>query len=153
MHRAQTSTNATKLPNTSEGEEGTTPMALSDATKTWFSRHKLEGFLQIAEAPHYEEPEKVGLQVNLEEIKENMVQAKGLYSIENPATETLTKYFGENSLASKAYQTQGGEDAMFREAAVFSSNTVSCTPALRLCPKTKPVSSLRCTRVSRLIGR
>ena len=31
--------------------------------------------------------------------------------------EQLTKYFREYSLASKAYRTQGGEDALFREIA------------------------------------
>ena len=31
--------------------------------------------------------------------------------------EALTKFFGEYSLGSKAYQTQGGEDALFREVA------------------------------------
>ena len=59
--RAQTSIDATELLSTSEGEEDTTPMALSDATKTWFNRHGLESFFQIAEAPPHGELEKVTL--------------------------------------------------------------------------------------------
>ena len=44
-------------------------------------------------------------------------------SIENPSTKILIvlsinyQYFGEYSLSSKAYQTQGGEDPLFREVA------------------------------------
>ena len=50
-----------------------------------------------------------------------MVQAlvelpgQGLYSIENPCTEILIEYFGEYSLASKEYRTQGGEDPLFKD--------------------------------------
>ena len=79
-------------------------MALSEAAKTWFNRHGLEGFLRIAEAPPHEEPEKVALRIDLEEITEDVVRALigllegGLYSIENPSTETLTEYFGEDAL-------------------------------------------------------
>ena len=93
-------------------EEDTRPMALSDAAKDWFSRNGLEEFLQIAEAPPHEEPERVALQIDLDEITEGMVQAltslpaRGLYSIENPSTETLTEYFGEYSIASKAYRNR-----------------------------------------------
>ena len=43
-------------------------MALLDAAKDWLSRYGLEGFLWIAEAPPHEEPEKVSLQIDLEEI-------------------------------------------------------------------------------------
>ena len=39
----------------------------------------------------------------------------GIFTIDNPTPEQLTKYFGEYSLASKAYRTQGGDDAIFRE--------------------------------------
>ena len=59
--------------------------------------------------------------IDLDEISEGTVQAlvgfpaRGLYSIENPSTEMLIEYFGEYSLASKAYRTQGGEDPLFRE--------------------------------------
>ena len=41
----------------------------------------------------------------------------GLYSIEDPSIKLLTKYFGEYSIGSKAYRTQGKEDPLFREVA------------------------------------
>ena len=37
--------------------------------------------------------------------------------MESPSTEILIEYFGEYSLSSKAYRTQGGEDPLFREVA------------------------------------
>ena len=43
--------------------------------------------------------------------------AGDLCSIENPSIETLTEYFSEYSIASKAYCTQGEEDPLFREVA------------------------------------
>ena len=115
--RAQTCTSRKELHQSNESkEEDTRPMALSDAAKHWLSRNGLEEFLQIAEAPLHEEPERVALQIDLDEITEGMVQALtslpagGLYSIENPSTETLTEYFGKYSIASKAYHTQASED-------------------------------------------
>ena len=41
----------------------------------------------------------------------------GIFTIDNPTTEQLKKYFGEYSVGNKAYRTQGGEDALFREIA------------------------------------
>ena len=41
----------------------------------------------------------------------------GIYTIDNPTPEQLIRYFGEYSLASKGYQTQGGGDMLFREIA------------------------------------
>ena len=61
--------------------------------------------------------------IDLEVITEEAIRALtglpkgGIYSIENPSPETLTKFFDEYSLGSKAYRTQGGEDALFREVA------------------------------------
>ena len=86
-------------------------MALSDASKDWLNKYGLDGFLRIAEAPPYEELEKVSLRIDLDEITEDVVRALiglpegGVYSIENPSTETLTEYFGEYTIASKAYRT------------------------------------------------
>ena len=96
-------------------------MALFETAKKWFTQHGLEGFLRIAEAPPHDEPEKVAKKIDLEEITEESICALigllegGLYSIENPSPEMLTKFFGEYSLASKAYRTQGGDDALFQE--------------------------------------
>ena len=73
------------------------------------------------DVPPYEELEKATYIIDLDEISEGTVQAlvgfpaRGLYSIENPSTEMLIEYFGEYSLASKAYHTQGGEDPLFKE--------------------------------------
>ena len=47
----------------------------------------------------------------------NRIAGAGIYSIENPSPGTLTKFFGEYSLAAKAYQTHGNDDALFREVA------------------------------------
>ena len=94
------------------------PMSLS-----WFTQHGLEGFLRIAEAPPHDEPGKVAKKIDLEEITEDVIHALiglpkgGIYSIENPSPEMLTKFFNEYSLTSKAYRTQGGDDALFREVA------------------------------------
>mgnify|MGYP000311825837 CR=1 FL=1 len=67
--RVQASINIQALHrhNKSE-EEDTRPMALSDMAKDWLSRYELEGFLWITDAPPHEEPEKVSLQIDLEEI-------------------------------------------------------------------------------------
>ena len=40
-----------------------------------------------------------------------------LCSIENPSIETLTEYFSEYSIASKAYCTQGNDGPLFWEVA------------------------------------
>ena len=61
IRRMQTSPGTPNLLNTSESKEDPAPMALSKATKAWFNRNELEGFLRIAEAPPQEEPEKVAL--------------------------------------------------------------------------------------------
>ena len=98
-------------------------MTLATATRDWLTKHGWEGFLRVADVPPYEEPEKVTSIIGLIEISEGTVQALvgllagGLYSIENPSIEILTEYFGEYSLASKAYRTQGGEDPLFRKVA------------------------------------
>ena len=98
-------------------------MALSTATREWFSEHGLEGFLRIADAQPHDKPEKVTPTIDLEEIAEGTIHALvglpavGLRSIESPSTEILTEYFGEYSLSSKVYRTQGGEDILFREVA------------------------------------
>ena len=75
-------------------------MALSDATKNWFNKNGLQRFLRVVKATLHEEPEKVALQIDVEEIKEGMVQdlielpVGNLYSIENPSIETLREHFG-----------------------------------------------------------
>ena len=77
-------------------------MALSTATREWFSKNNLDGFLQIVDAPPHEEPEKVAPTIDLEEITEGTIQAlTGL-----PPGELRSR---------KAYQTQGCEDPLFRE--------------------------------------
>ena len=104
-------------------EENTGPMALSDEAKQWLTEHGLEGFLRIADAPPHDEPKHVTATINLSEITEGTVQALtglqagGLQSVECPSNEILFEYFGEYSLSSKAYQTQGGKDLLFREVA------------------------------------
>ena len=61
--------------NQESEEEDTSPMALSTATREWFSEHGLEGFLRVADAPPHEEPEKVAPPIDLEEITEGTIQA------------------------------------------------------------------------------
>ena len=69
------------------------------------------------------EAEKVVKKIDTEVITEEAIHALpglskgGIYSIVNPSPETLTKFFGEYSMGSKAYRTQGGEDALFCEVA------------------------------------
>ena len=98
-------------------------MALSTATREWFSKHDVEGFLRVTNAPPHDKAEKVAPAIDLDEITEGTIHALiglpagGLRSIENPSTEILTEYFGEYSLSSKVYRTQGGEDILFREVA------------------------------------
>ena len=45
------------------------------------------------------------------------LQAGGLQSIECPSNQILFEYFGEYSLSSKAYRTQGGQNLLFGEVA------------------------------------
>ena len=119
----EATTSTPKLSTTTEIEDTLKPMALSETAKKCFTQHGLEGFLRIAEAPPHEEAEKVAKKIDLEVITEEAIRALiglpegGIYSIENPSPETLTKFFGEYSLASKAYRTQGGDDALFQEVA------------------------------------
>ena len=116
----EATTGTPKLPTTTATEHMLEPMALSETAKKWFTQHGLEGFLRIAEAPPHEEVEKVAKKIDLEVITEEAIRALiglpegGIYSIENPSPETLTKFFREYSLARKAYRTQGGNDALFR---------------------------------------
>ena len=98
-------------------------MTLSKTTSDWLSKHDLEGFIRVVEAPPHEEPEKVATMIDLDKLSEGTMQARiglpfeGLCSIENPSTKILTNYFGELSIASKAYQTHGNENLLFREVA------------------------------------
>ena len=84
-------------------------MALSETTKKWFTQHVLEGILRVSEAPPHEDAEKVAKKIDIEVITEEAIRALialpegGIYSIESPSRETLTKFFGEYSLGSKAY--------------------------------------------------
>ena len=50
-------------------------MALSTTAREWFSKHGLERFLRVADAPPHEEPEKVAPTIDLEEITEGTIQA------------------------------------------------------------------------------
>ena len=108
---------------TDNNEEDSDPMALSDAAREWFTKNSLEGFLYIADAPPHEELEHVAPTNDLAEITEGTIQAltrlqaRELQSVESPSTEILMEYFGEYSLSSKAYRTQGGEDLLFWEVA------------------------------------
>ena len=83
----------------------------------------MEGFLTIKEAPPHQEADKIVKDIDTELITEEAIRALtglpegGIFTIDNPTPEQLTKYFGEYSLARKAYRTQGREDALFREIA------------------------------------
>ena len=98
-------------------------MALSDAAREWFTKNGLEGFLRIADAPPHEEPEQVAATIDLSKIMEGTIltvtglQAGGLQSVEIPSNKIMSEYFGEYSLNSKAYRTQGGKDLLFKEVA------------------------------------
>ena len=104
-------------------EEDTGPMALSEEAKQWLTEHGLEGFLRIADAPPHAEPEQAAATIDLSEITEGAVQALtglqagGLRSVECPSNQILFEYFGEYSLSSKAYRTQGGQNLLFGEVA------------------------------------
>mgnify|MGYP006957879905 CR=1 FL=1 len=58
---------------TRNNEEFTEPMALSTATRDWLNKNDLERFIQVADAPPHEEPEKVSTMINLDEISEGIV--------------------------------------------------------------------------------
>ena len=98
-------------------------VVLSETTKKWFKQHGLEGFLRIVKAPPHGKTKKVVKKIDTEIITEEAIRVLiglpkgGIYSIENPSPEAMKKFFREYSLASKAYQTQGSEDALFREVA------------------------------------
>ena len=119
----EANTNTPKLTTTIETDHTLEPMVLSETAKKWFTQHGLDGFLRIAEAPTHKESEKGAKKIDLEKITEVAIYALiillegGIFSIENPSPETLMKFFNEYSLTSKAYRTQGGDDALFREVA------------------------------------
>ena len=75
------------------------------------------------EAPPHREAEKIIKEVDTEVITEEAIRALtglpegGIFTIDNPTTEQLKKYFGEYSVGNKAFRTQGDEDALFREIA------------------------------------
>ena len=98
-------------------------MVLLEAAKKWLKQHGLEGFLRIVEAPPHGDAENVVKDIDMEVITEEAIRALidlpegDRFLIDNPTLEILTKYFGEYSLASKTYRTQGGDDALFRKIA------------------------------------
>ena len=116
-------TNTQPSPALTDLEEDMDCQALSEAAKKWLRQHGLEGFLTIMEVPPHQEAEKIVKEIDTELITEEAIRALiglpegGIFTIDNPTPEQLRKYFGEYSLASKAYRTQGGEDALFREIA------------------------------------
>ena len=89
--------------------------ALSEARKKWLRQHGLDGVLTIMETPQHWEAEKIVKEINTELITDEANRSLiglpegGIFTIENPTLEHLRKYFGEYSLASKAYRTQGGK--------------------------------------------
>ena len=99
------------------------PQTLSEAAKKWLRQHRLEGFLTIMEAHPHKEADRVIKEIDTEFIKEEVIRAlTGLleaciFTIDNPTSKQLIKYFREYSLASKAYRTQGSGDMLFREIA------------------------------------
>ena len=110
--RYSKSTSAYKFRN--EHRQAPAPKQSTETTRVKKKKED-KSLYQTLARPH-EELEKVALQIDLEEIIE---PAGGLYSIENPSTKTLTEYFGEYSIASKAYETFG-EDLLFWEVARVS---------------------------------
>ena len=110
-------------PSQSDLDADMDPQTLSEAAKKWLRQHGLEGFLTIMEAPPHKEADRVIKEIDTEVITEEAVRALtglpegGIFQIDNPTSEQLIKYFGEYSLASKGYRTQGGEDTLFREIA------------------------------------
>ena len=93
--------------------------ALSEVAKKWLRQHGLEGFLTIMEAPPHREAEKIIKEIDTLVITEEAICALtglpdgGIFTINNPTTEQLKKYFGEYSAGNNSYRTQGGEDALF----------------------------------------
>ena len=110
-------------PTLSDLDEDMDCQTLSEAAKKWLRQHGLEGFLTIMEAPPHREAEKIVKEIDMVLITDEAIRALiglpegGIFTTENPTLEQLRKYFGEYSLASKAYRTQGGEDTLFREIA------------------------------------
>ena len=104
-------------------EEYAGPMALSKEEKQWLTEHGLEGFLHIVDALPHDEPEQAATTIDLSEITEGALQALtglnagGLQSVECPSNQILFEYFGEYSLSSKAYRTQGEQNLSFGEVA------------------------------------
>ena len=98
-------------------------MALSEGARQWMMENGLGGLLRIADAPPHDEPEQAAAAVDIAEVTEGAVQALtgikegGLQTIELPSSQILFEYFGEYSLSSKAYRTQGGENLLFGEVA------------------------------------
>ena len=111
----------TESPQAAAEEEEA--MVLSDEARKWLTENGLGGLLRIADAPPHKEPEQAAATVDLSEVTEGAVQALtgisegGLQTIELPSSQILSEYFGEYSLSSKAYRTQGGEDQLFGEVA------------------------------------
>ena len=109
--RALTRTELSLNTDQHTDEEYAGPMALSKEAKQWLTKHGLQGFLRIANAPPHDEPEKAAATIDLSEITEGTMhaltglQARGLQSVECPSNQILFEYFGEYSLRSKAYQT------------------------------------------------
>ena len=56
-------------------EEHTSPMALSEEEKECLTKHRLEGFLRIVDAPPHDEQEHAAATIDLSEITEGTVQA------------------------------------------------------------------------------
>ena len=110
-------------PEQQTAEEESEPMALSEEARQWMIENGLEGLLRIADAPPHAEPEQAAASIDLSEVTEGAVQALtgikagGLQTIENPSSQILFEYFGEYSISSKAYRTQGGENLLFGEVA------------------------------------
>ena len=98
-------------------------MALSDGARQWLTENGLGGLLRVADAPPHKEPEQAATAVDLAEVTEGAVQALtgisegGLQTIELPSSQIFFEYFGEYSLSSKAYRTQGGANLLFGEVA------------------------------------
>ena len=101
-------------PDQQTTEEGSEPMALPEEARQWMIENGLEGLLRIADAPPHAEPEQAVAIIDLLEVTEGAVpaltgiKAGGLQTIENPSNKILFEYFGEYSISSKAYRTQGG---------------------------------------------
>ena len=108
IQRAQTrSTSAPKLPSISETDNDLAPMALSKTAKKWLTQNRVESFLWVVKASPDEELEKVAQKIDLEEITEDAIRAViglpegGLFSIENPSPETLTKFLANTPSPTK----------------------------------------------------